>query len=162
MRYSTRVKPISYLKANAAEVLAELAELREPLLITRHGEAKAVVQDITSYEQTQETLALLKTLALGQRDVESLHDDLVEHDSIAAARHRLDEIARVIETLALFPDRGAHPPELLALGIREFRQTGFKPYRVIYRVGSDQVVIHLIVDGRRDLPSLLGRRLLGV
>ena len=83
MRYATRVKPISYLKANAAEVLAELA------------------------------------------------------------------------------DRGAHTPELLALGIRDFRQTGFKPYQVIYRVGGDQVVIHLIVDGRRDLPSLLGRRLLG-
>ena len=71
MRYSTRVKPISYLKANAAEVLAELAELREPLVITQHGEAKAVVQDIASYEQTQETLALLKILALGQQDVEA-------------------------------------------------------------------------------------------
>jgi prevent-host-death family protein len=71
MRYSTRVKPISYLKANAAEVLAELAELREPLIITQHGEAKAVVQDIASYEQTQETLALLKILALGQQDVEA-------------------------------------------------------------------------------------------
>jgi prevent-host-death family protein len=71
MRYSTRVRPISYLKANAAEVLAELAELREPLVITQHGEAKAVVQDIASYEQTQETLALLKILALGQQDVEA-------------------------------------------------------------------------------------------
>ena len=95
-----------------------------------------------------------------EADLESLHDYLAEHDSIAAARHLLDEIAGVIETLALFPDRSAHPPELLALGIRDFRQTGFKPFRVIYRVGGDQVVIHLIVDGRRDLPSLLGRRLL--
>ena len=69
MRYSTQVKPISYLKANAAEVLARLAEKREPLVITQNGEAKAVLQDIASYEATQETLALLKILALGNQDV---------------------------------------------------------------------------------------------
>ena len=69
MHFSSRVKPISYLKANAAEVLAQLAESREPLLITQNGEAKAVMQDVASYEQTQETLALLKLLALGQQDV---------------------------------------------------------------------------------------------
>ena len=71
MRYSSQVKPISYLKANAAEVLAELAEQREPLVITQNGEAKAVLQDVASYEETQETLALLKLLALGQQDVEA-------------------------------------------------------------------------------------------
>jgi len=70
MRYSTRVKPISYLKANAAEVLANLVEAREPMIITQHGEAKAVLQDIASYEQTQETMALLKILALGSREIE--------------------------------------------------------------------------------------------
>ena len=69
MRYSTHVKAISYLKANAAEVLTRIAEDREPLLITQNGEAKAVLQDVASYEQTQETLALLKVLALGQADV---------------------------------------------------------------------------------------------
>ena len=71
MRYSSQVKPISYLKANAAEVLAHLAEQREPLVITQNGEAKAVLQDLASYEETQETLALLKLLALGQQDVEA-------------------------------------------------------------------------------------------
>jgi len=71
MRYSSQVKPISYLKANAAEVLAHLAEQREPLIITQNGEAKAVLQDVASYEETQETLALLKILALGQQDVEA-------------------------------------------------------------------------------------------
>ncbi|OYW17719.1 MAG: antitoxin, Phd family protein [Burkholderiales bacterium 12-64-5] len=71
MRYSTRIKPISYLKANAAEVLNQLAEQREPLFITQNGEAKAVLQDVASYEETQETLALLKILALGQQDVEA-------------------------------------------------------------------------------------------
>jgi prevent-host-death family protein len=69
MRYSSQVKPISYLKANAAEVLAQLAAQRQPLVITQNGEAKAVLQDVASFEQTQETLALLKILALGNQDV---------------------------------------------------------------------------------------------
>ena len=71
MRFSSQVKPISYLKANAAEVLAELGEKREPLVITQNGEAKAVLQDVASFEATQETLALLKLIALGNREVES-------------------------------------------------------------------------------------------
>ncbi|WP_022955377.1 type II toxin-antitoxin system Phd/YefM family antitoxin [Perlucidibaca piscinae] len=68
MRYSSHVKPISYLKANAAEVLTRLAEQREPMVITQNGEAKAVLQDVASFEETQETLALLKILALGNQD----------------------------------------------------------------------------------------------
>ena len=71
MRYSSQVKPISYLKANAAEVLANLSEQREPLVITQNGEAKAVLQDVASFEETQEALALLKILALGNQDVEA-------------------------------------------------------------------------------------------
>jgi prevent-host-death family protein len=69
MRYSSQVKPISYLKANAAEVLSHLAEQREPMVITQNGEAKAVLQDVASFEETQETLALLKILALGNQDM---------------------------------------------------------------------------------------------
>ena len=68
MRYSSQVKPISYLKANAAEVLTHLAEQRKPLVITQNGEAKAVLQDVVSFEETQETLAMLKVLALGNQD----------------------------------------------------------------------------------------------
>ncbi len=70
MRYSSQVKPISYLRANAAEVLARRAQQREPLVITQNGEARAVLQDVASFEETQQTLALLKILALGQQDVE--------------------------------------------------------------------------------------------
>lgn len=70
MRYSTQIKPISYLKANAAEVLQQLREERKPLVITQNGEATAVIQDVATYEQTQETLALLKILALGNQQVE--------------------------------------------------------------------------------------------
>ena len=71
MRYSSYVKPISYLKANAAEVLAQLSEQRQPLVITQNGEAKAVLQDVASFEDTQETLALLKILALGNQELEA-------------------------------------------------------------------------------------------
>lgn len=71
MRHSSQVKPISYLKAHAAEVLTQLAERRQPLVITQNGEAKAVLQDLASFEETQDTLALLKILALGQQDIEA-------------------------------------------------------------------------------------------
>jgi prevent-host-death family protein len=71
VRYSSQVKPISYLKANAAEVLTRLAEQREPLVITQNGEAKAVLQDVASFEETQEAMAWLKILALGHQDVEA-------------------------------------------------------------------------------------------
>lgn len=70
MRYSSQIKPISYLKANAAEVLQQLTERQEPLLITQNGEVKAVIQDVASWEETQQTLALLKLLALGTREIE--------------------------------------------------------------------------------------------
>lgn len=71
MRYSKQIKPISYLKANAAQVLDEIREQRKTFVITQNGEAKAVLQDVASYEETQETLALLKILALGNQQVEA-------------------------------------------------------------------------------------------
>jgi prevent-host-death family protein len=70
MKLSGQIKPISYLKAHAAEIVREIGEQREPLIITQNGEAKVVLQDIESYEQTQETMALLKILALGMRQIE--------------------------------------------------------------------------------------------
>ena len=71
MKLSSRIKPISYLKAHAAEIVRTLGDQREPLIITQNGEAKVVMQDIDSYEQMQETVALLKILALGSRQVEA-------------------------------------------------------------------------------------------
>ena len=70
MKLSSQIKPISYLKAHAAEIVRNLAERREPMVITQNGEAKVVIQDIESYERTQQTMALLKILALGMRQVE--------------------------------------------------------------------------------------------
>ena len=71
MKPSTNIKPISYLKANASDVVNQLQEQREPMIITQNGEAKMVVQDIESYEKTQQTLALLKIIALGQQQIEA-------------------------------------------------------------------------------------------
>ncbi|WP_395712136.1 type II toxin-antitoxin system Phd/YefM family antitoxin [Reyranella sp.] len=66
---ASRIKPISYVKAHAAEIIQELGEVGEPMIITQNGEAKAVIQDIVSYEKTRETLALLKILALSDRNI---------------------------------------------------------------------------------------------
>ncbi|MGH8478396.1 MAG: type II toxin-antitoxin system RelE/ParE family toxin [Gammaproteobacteria bacterium] len=94
------------------------------------------------------------------RDLEEIHDYIAEHDSPEAASHVLDRIEDVIQSLSSLPHRGNYPKELLSLGIREYRQTFFKPYRVIYRVIDDTVYIYLIADGRRDMQPLLARRLL--
>lgn len=70
MKLSSRIRPISYLKVHAAEIVRNLDEQQEPLVITQNGEAKVVIQNIESYEKTQQTLALLKMLALGMRQIE--------------------------------------------------------------------------------------------
>jgi toxin ParE1/3/4 len=96
-----------------------------------------------------------------EQDLEAIYDYIADFDCVANANYVLDELLTVVESLSRFPERGSYPRELAALGIKEYRQTSFKPYRVIYRVIGDQVVIYLIVDGRRDMQSVLARRLLG-
>jgi toxin ParE1/3/4 len=95
-----------------------------------------------------------------QRDLEEISDYIAAHDTPANADHVLERIGKTLETLSSFPQRGNHPAELLALGIREYRQTFFKPYRMIYRVAGKRVYVYLIADGRRDMQSLLARRML--
>ena len=70
MKLSSQIRPISYLKAHTAEIVRQLARDKQPMIITQNGEAKMVVQDIESYERAEETLALLKILALGKRQVD--------------------------------------------------------------------------------------------
>lgn len=70
MKFSTQVKPISYLKSHAAEIIKDISASREPMLITQNGEAKLVVMDVRSYEENEATMALLKILALGNREIE--------------------------------------------------------------------------------------------
>ncbi|AGH85710.1 MULTISPECIES: type II toxin-antitoxin system RelE/ParE family toxin [Ralstonia solanacearum species complex] len=95
-----------------------------------------------------------------EQDLESIHDYVAEFDCVENANYVLDQLMEVVESLAQFPERGSYPKELAALGIKEYRQTAFKPYRVIYRVLGSQVVIYLIVDGRRDMQSVLAHRFL--
>ncbi|MDP2810811.1 MAG: type II toxin-antitoxin system RelE/ParE family toxin [Rhodocyclaceae bacterium] len=96
-----------------------------------------------------------------EHDLEELVDCIAGHDSPAAATHVLDRVEKSIAGLCSFPERGSFPKELLALGIRDYRQVFFKPYRLIYRTVGLRVCIYLIVDGRRDMQALLSRRLLG-
>lgn len=96
-----------------------------------------------------------------EQDLEAIHDYISEFDCVANANYVLDELMNVVVSLSKFPERGSYPKELVSLGIKEYRQTFFKPYRVIYRVTGSQVMIYLIADGRRDLQSVLARRLLG-
>jgi toxin ParE1/3/4 len=102
---------------------------------------------------------LLTADAVG--DLEELYGYIAAHDAPAKAKYVLDRIVKVVETLATFPERGSYPKELVALGLREYRQAFFKPYRLIYRVAGARVYVYLIADGRRDMQTLLQRRLLG-
>lgn len=95
-----------------------------------------------------------------QRDLEEPHEYITEFDSPTHPDTVLTRVLEVVENLATFPERGTHPKELLVLGIREYRQPFFKPYRLIYRVIGKRVYMYLIADGRRDMQSLLSRRLL--
>jgi len=95
------------------------------------------------------------------RDLDEIYDYIGLHDAPQKAEYVLDQIERVFSRLSKFPERGAHPKELLALGIREYREIYFKPYRNIYRVIEKNVYVLLIVNGRRDMQALLQRRLLG-
>ena len=98
-----------------------------------------------------------------EQDLEAIHDYISEFDCVANANANdvLDAVMDVFEGLSTVPERGSYPKELVGLGIKEYRQTFFKPYRVIYRVNGSQVIVYLIADGRRDMQTVLARRLLG-
>jgi len=94
------------------------------------------------------------------QDLEEIHGFILKHDGTAAARHVLENIEEAFRTLAMYPERGAYPRELLDLGIREYREIFYIPYRIMYNTRGKQVTVMLIADGRRDMRSLLERRLL--
>jgi toxin ParE1/3/4 len=96
-----------------------------------------------------------------EQDLESIYDYIAEFDSVESAHYVLDQLLEVAESLTTFPERGTYPKELVALGVHDYRQSFFKSYRVIYRVLGQKVYINLIADCRRDIQSLLARRLLG-
>ncbi len=96
-----------------------------------------------------------------ENDLEDIVTYITKNDSPRAAQHVLSRIIQIADSLMDEPTRGTPPRELRALGDQEYRQVFFKPYRLIYRVVGKQVVIYVITDGRRDMQSLLARRLLG-
>jgi len=98
--------------------------------------------------------------AAAAADLEEMVDWIARHDSSARADHVLERIESAVDSLKRYPERGAHPPELLEVGSRDYRETFFKPYRIVYRVQGRRVFIYLVADGRRDMQSLLARRLL--
>lgn len=95
-----------------------------------------------------------------QRDLEEIYSYLTENDSENSAEHVLTSIEEKLNNLKQFPLRGVYPNELTALGINDYRELFFKPYRIIYRVQASSVFIILIADGRRDMQTLLQRRIL--
>ncbi len=94
------------------------------------------------------------------RDIEALYDYIALHDAPQKADYVLEQVEKVFSTLSEFPQRGAYPKELAALGIREYLEIFFKPYRIIYRVIDKNIYVLSIVDGRRNMQTLLQRRLL--
>jgi toxin ParE1/3/4 len=96
-----------------------------------------------------------------ERDLRDLVTFISKHDSPRSAEHLLGKVLDIADSLAVEPSRGSTPRELRTLGDREYRQVFFKPYRLIYRVVDQRVVIYLVADGRRDMQTLLVRRLLG-
>ena len=96
-----------------------------------------------------------------ERDLETIVDFIAEHDSAENARRVLRSLGEAIERLATLPSRGNIPKELQALGVTAFREAHYKPYRIIYRVQKDAVVVHCVADGRRHMQHPLQRRLLG-
>jgi prevent-host-death family protein len=96
LRFSTQIKPISYVKAHAAELLDRITAEREPIIITQNGEARAVLVDVHTYEESQETMALLKILAIGNRQIEA-GETYPLKDVIDKIRSRRQEQGRLTE-----------------------------------------------------------------
>ncbi|MBL0897998.1 MAG: type II toxin-antitoxin system RelE/ParE family toxin [Reyranella sp.] len=95
-----------------------------------------------------------------ERDLTEIEAYIAEHDSADKALLVMAKIGQAIDKLEAFPDRGSYPKELAENGVLDFRETFFKPYRILYRVVEDKVVVVLVADGRRDMRALLARRLL--
>jgi toxin ParE1/3/4 len=94
------------------------------------------------------------------RDLEDLYDYIALHDVPGKADYVLNQIEKAFCSLSENPGRGAYPKELLSIGLREYREIFFKPYRIVYRIIAENVYVMVIADGRRDMQTLLQRRLL--
>lgn len=97
-----------------------------------------------------------------ERDLDEIYDHIAREASPSRAEKVFERLREQIHSLAIHPERGSWPPELLALGVRDFRQLVVRPWRIFYRVVGDQVNVLLIADSRRNLKTLLERRLLSI
>ncbi len=95
-------------------------------------------------------------------DLQDIYDYVADHDAPLKADQLLEKLEKLVDSLGMFPERGAVTKELRDLGIREYREVYYKPYRLIYRTTAKTVVVYLVVDGRRDMQTLLLRRLVSV
>jgi len=102
----------------------------------------------------------IKITSEAQKDIEDIYDYIAKKDTPQNAEHILDDLESLILSLNESPERGHYPPELSIQGIKEFREVIYKPYRTIYEISGKTVIAHLCIDGRRDMKSLLERRIL--
>ena len=103
---------------------------------------------------------LVQLTADATHDLEEICDCIDRHDAPGRAEYVLEQIEKAFSSLSEYPERGSYPTELLDIGIREYREIFFRPYRIIYRVMENDVYVLVIADGRRDMQTLLQRRLL--
>jgi toxin ParE1/3/4 len=95
-----------------------------------------------------------------EKDILDIYDYIAKKDTLQNAEYVLDNLESLILSLEESPERGHYPPELSIQGIKEFKEVIFKPYRAIYEIIGSKVIVHLCVDGRRDMKALLERRLI--
>lgn len=95
-----------------------------------------------------------------ERNIEDIYRYIASHDTVGNADHVLTALEGACERLSKIPERSNTPKELAGLGITDYRETHYKPYRVIYRIMGRDVVVYCVVDGRRDMQTFLQRRLL--
>ncbi len=101
------------------------------------------------------------TLAFAAKsDLREIFRYVEQHDSPESADKLVDGIEKSIISLAMLPERGHYPPELERIGVREFREIHFKPYRIVYSIHENNIVVHCVLDGRRDMQTLLQQRML--
>jgi toxin ParE1/3/4 len=102
----------------------------------------------------------VKLTSEAERDIIDIYDYIAKKDTLQNAEYVLDNLESLILSLEEAPERGHYPPELSIQGIKEFKEVMFKPYRAIYEIIGSKVIVHLCVDGRRDMKTLLERRLI--
>lgn len=102
----------------------------------------------------------IRLTADAERDLASLYEYIVSNDSIESAKYVFEKIKATLDDLRQSPARGSYVKELMSLGIKQYREVYFKPYRIIYRILDEAVIVYVIADGRRNMQTLLQSRLL--